>query len=107
MYQSMYNEFKVQIKEMKKEIAELKKGQSCTTSNMDDLESLFSSLDGKYSPFPTVTQLTNSLSPPPISPPFQFRVRANSVPLIFLSGNVNVSQPLVDTATENNLSGPT
>ncbi len=66
---------------MQKEISDLKKGQasSAATSDMDDLESLFSSLDG--SDFPIHPSSNSLFSPPPaLSPPFVYRPRANSLP---------------------------
>ena len=83
----MFDELKAQIEGIKKDILDLRQGQSMySTSNMDELESLFSSLDGKYSPFTAnvTTPQANLFSPPPSSPPFQFRPRENSVPPIYL-----------------------
>ena len=86
--EKMFDELKAQIEGIKKDILDLRQGQatSYSTSNMDELESLFSSLDGNYSPFTAnvTTPQANLLSPPPSSPPFQFRPRANSVPPIYL-----------------------
>ena len=86
--EKMFDELKAQIEGIKKDILDLRQGQatSYSTSNMDELENLFSSLDGNYSPFTAnaTTPQANLFSPPPSSPPFQFRPKANSVPPIYL-----------------------
>ena len=67
----MFQELKAEVESIKKEMVDLKKKQSpsnttCTT-DMDDLETLFSSLDENYSPSvtPTASCSNSLLSPPP------------------------------------------
>ena len=74
---------KAEIQGIKSDIANIKQlPTSSISSNMDDLESLFSSLDGGCSPFvPLATGTTshqNMMSPPPLPP--TIRPRANSLP---------------------------
>ena len=77
----MFAELKAQVESIKKEMVDLKKThvQSSNTNttfrtDMDDLESLFSSLDGNYSPFATPSCSDTPFSPPPLPPnEFQFQ----------------------------------
>ena len=80
---SEIEELKAEIQGIKSDIANIKQlPRSSISSDMDDLESLFSSLDGGCSPFtPLATGTTshqNLMSPPPLPP--TIRPRANSLP---------------------------
>ena len=88
----MFQEVSTQLEALKKDVNDLKAGRSMA-AEMDDLESLFSSLEsegrsGQQSPpfvHLALSQQQGPLSPPCGAPgPGMFRPRANSVPPIYL-----------------------
>ena len=99
----MFQDVTAQLEAIKKDIQDLKAGRPNTTlTRMDDLESLFSSLDSDDHqptpdpPFAHLTPLNNFVQlPGPLSPPSvpgSFRPRANSVPPIYLEPTLTSTQ---------------